>query len=83
MKNKVINDHIKTSYSTINYVVIDNNQQYLAGNSDKYHLRFTYLLNKAMKFYKYEDALCFVNMHHMKRYKIHKVEFNMKLIKEV
>lgn len=83
MKNKNDDNYIKTNYSAINYVIINNNKQYLSGNIDKHKLYFTYRLNEARKFYKYEDALLFANNHHMKCYKIHKVEFSLRLLKEV
>ena len=85
MKNKLDDNYLRTIYSSINYVIIVNkndSKQYIASSIDNHHLKYTYFLNKAMKFYKYEDAIFFINKHHLKCYKICEVEFTTKLIKE-
>lgn len=85
MKNKLDDNYLRTNYSSINYVIIVNkndSKQYIASNTDNHHLKYTYFLNKAMKFYRYEDAMFFINKYRLKCYRICEVEFTTKLIKE-
>lgn len=84
MKNNLNYESLRTTYTTINYVIISYKsgvRRYIEFCDNR--IKQTYLLNKAMKFYNYNDALSFANKHHLKKFKIRTVQFTTKLIEEI
>lgn len=86
MKNNLDNiNQLQNIYKVINYVIIankNNEKKYISINHDDNRLNYTNALNKAIKFYSYKNAIDFVNKHHIKCYKIYKINVSFEIIKE-